>query len=84
MYIDTAGNFGRAEDLVVFDSKKVAEEDLARLNEILDKGEPTFLWVLEMGERLEREKVLVSQSIYTRSEGADETAKTVLKARFGL
>jgi hypothetical protein len=49
VYIDTMGNYGNAEDLVVFDTDCCDDSDIGELNKILDEGTPPFAWVIRKG-----------------------------------
>ena len=84
VYIDLEGNYGSAQDMVVFDLEKLEEEDLAKLNKFLDEGHNAFAWVASMGRRLKRDAIFIEQSAFiTTKETSDEIAK-VLNERYGI
>lgn len=84
VYIDLEGNYGSAQDMVVFDLEKLEEEDLAKLNQFLDEGHNPFAWVVAMGKRLQREQVMVDQSISITTQETADTVARVYKERYGI
>lgn len=84
VYIDTAGNYGNAEDIVIFDTECFEDSEIGELNKILDEGTPPYAWIIMMGEKLNRVQIIVENSITTLSPKVHEISKRLLKKRFGI
>jgi hypothetical protein len=85
VYLDKAGNFGQADNMVLFDTSTLPMSQLKELNNKLDKGESLWSWVFEVngeGNNIGGVSYVVKESTVIMSPNISNTLRMAAETMF--